>query len=110
MLCQKLPTCSLNCALSMPLTVMALFGFFFVSYFYCCYMFHTSASCSIQLPNKTNSDRSFSLNFLQVFRGTIADAPDFDPAVDAETLYNAMKGIGKCLINWSFCRIIKVQP
>uniref|UniRef100_A0A6Q2YJJ4 Annexin n=1 Tax=Esox lucius TaxID=8010 RepID=A0A6Q2YJJ4_ESOLU len=29
-----------------------------------------------------------------VFRGTITDAPDFDPSVDAETLYNAMKGIG----------------
>uniref|UniRef100_A0A4W6D179 Annexin n=1 Tax=Lates calcarifer TaxID=8187 RepID=A0A4W6D179_LATCA len=29
-----------------------------------------------------------------VFRGTIADAPDFDPSADAETLYNAMKGIG----------------
>uniref|UniRef100_A0A3B3U7D0 Annexin n=1 Tax=Poecilia latipinna TaxID=48699 RepID=A0A3B3U7D0_9TELE len=26
--------------------------------------------------------------------GTISDAPDFDPSVDAETLYNAMKGIG----------------
>lgn len=35
--------------------------------------------------------------FLQVFRGTITDAPDFDPSTDAETLYNAMKGIGKCL-------------
>uniref|UniRef100_A0A3Q0RU67 Annexin n=1 Tax=Amphilophus citrinellus TaxID=61819 RepID=A0A3Q0RU67_AMPCI len=31
---------------------------------------------------------------LQVFRGTITDAPDFDPTADAETLYNAMKGIG----------------
>uniref|UniRef100_A0A673BKT5 Annexin n=1 Tax=Sphaeramia orbicularis TaxID=375764 RepID=A0A673BKT5_9TELE len=29
-----------------------------------------------------------------VFRGTISDAPDFDPSADAETLYNAMKGIG----------------
>lgn len=29
-----------------------------------------------------------------VFRGTITDAPDFDPTADAETLYNAMKGIG----------------
>ncbi|XP_041846595.1 annexin A6 isoform X2 [Melanotaenia boesemani] len=29
-----------------------------------------------------------------VFRGTISDAPDFDPSTDAETLYNAMKGIG----------------
>ncbi|KAF7661487.1 hypothetical protein LDENG_00260100 [Lucifuga dentata] len=29
-----------------------------------------------------------------VFRGTIADAPDFDPSADAENLYNAMKGIG----------------
>ncbi|XP_062281188.1 annexin A6 [Scomber scombrus] len=29
-----------------------------------------------------------------VFRGTIADCPDFDPTADAETLYNAMKGIG----------------
>ncbi|XP_067103465.1 annexin A6 isoform X1 [Osmerus mordax] len=28
------------------------------------------------------------------FRGTITDAPDFDPSADAETLYNAMKGIG----------------
>uniref|UniRef100_A0A3Q2P4P2 Annexin n=1 Tax=Fundulus heteroclitus TaxID=8078 RepID=A0A3Q2P4P2_FUNHE len=27
-------------------------------------------------------------------QGTISDAPDFDPSVDAETLYNAMKGIG----------------
>ena len=35
--------------------------------------------------------------FLQVFRGTITDAPDFDPSADAETLYNAMKGIGECL-------------
>uniref|UniRef100_A0A3P8Z1N7 Annexin n=1 Tax=Esox lucius TaxID=8010 RepID=A0A3P8Z1N7_ESOLU len=33
-------------------------------------------------------------NWFQVFRGTITDAPDFDPSVDAETLYNAMKGIG----------------
>uniref|UniRef100_A0AAY5KWT2 Annexin n=1 Tax=Esox lucius TaxID=8010 RepID=A0AAY5KWT2_ESOLU len=32
--------------------------------------------------------------WFQVFRGTITDAPDFDPSVDAETLYNAMKGIG----------------
>uniref|UniRef100_A0A3B3ZFE2 Annexin n=1 Tax=Periophthalmus magnuspinnatus TaxID=409849 RepID=A0A3B3ZFE2_9GOBI len=31
---------------------------------------------------------------LQVFRGTITDAPDFDPSADAEALYNAMKGIG----------------
>uniref|UniRef100_A0A8C7ZMB1 Annexin n=1 Tax=Oryzias sinensis TaxID=183150 RepID=A0A8C7ZMB1_9TELE len=30
----------------------------------------------------------------QVFRGTISDAADFDPTADAETLYNAMKGIG----------------
>uniref|UniRef100_A0A668URC8 Annexin n=1 Tax=Oreochromis aureus TaxID=47969 RepID=A0A668URC8_OREAU len=29
-----------------------------------------------------------------VFRGTIADASDFDPTADAEALYNAMKGIG----------------
>ncbi|XP_033822250.1 annexin A6 isoform X1 [Periophthalmus magnuspinnatus] len=29
-----------------------------------------------------------------VFRGTITDAPDFDPSADAEALYNAMKGIG----------------
>uniref|UniRef100_A0A7N6FEK0 Annexin n=1 Tax=Anabas testudineus TaxID=64144 RepID=A0A7N6FEK0_ANATE len=29
-----------------------------------------------------------------VFRGTITDAANFDPSVDAETLYNAMKGIG----------------
>uniref|UniRef100_A0A8C9YAE9 Annexin n=1 Tax=Sander lucioperca TaxID=283035 RepID=A0A8C9YAE9_SANLU len=29
-----------------------------------------------------------------VFRGTITDAPDFDPTTDAEALYNAMKGIG----------------
>lgn len=35
--------------------------------------------------------------FLQVFRGTIKDAPDFDPNADAETLYNAMKGIGERL-------------
>lgn len=35
--------------------------------------------------------------FLQVFRGTIKDAPDFDPTADAETLYNAMKGIGERL-------------
>lgn len=28
------------------------------------------------------------------FRGTVSDAPDFDPSADAETLYNAMKGIG----------------
>uniref|UniRef100_A0A8C7ZK16 Annexin n=1 Tax=Oryzias sinensis TaxID=183150 RepID=A0A8C7ZK16_9TELE len=27
-------------------------------------------------------------------RGTISDAADFDPTADAETLYNAMKGIG----------------
>uniref|UniRef100_A0A8C9Y5L3 Annexin n=1 Tax=Sander lucioperca TaxID=283035 RepID=A0A8C9Y5L3_SANLU len=31
---------------------------------------------------------------LPVFRGTITDAPDFDPTTDAEALYNAMKGIG----------------
>ncbi len=30
------------------------------------------------------------------FRGTITAAPDFDPAADAEALYNAMKGIGEC--------------
>uniref|UniRef100_A0A8C4HP76 Annexin n=1 Tax=Dicentrarchus labrax TaxID=13489 RepID=A0A8C4HP76_DICLA len=29
-----------------------------------------------------------------VFRGTVTDAPDFDPSADAEGLYNAMKGIG----------------
>nr|XP_020450763.1 annexin A6 isoform X1 [Monopterus albus] len=29
-----------------------------------------------------------------VFRGTITDAPDFDPTADAESLYNAMKGFG----------------
>ncbi|XP_033977337.1 annexin A6 isoform X1 [Trematomus bernacchii] len=29
-----------------------------------------------------------------VFRGIITDAPDFDPSTDAETLYNAMKGMG----------------
>uniref|UniRef100_A0AAX7UI72 Annexin n=1 Tax=Astatotilapia calliptera TaxID=8154 RepID=A0AAX7UI72_ASTCA len=29
-----------------------------------------------------------------VFRGTITDAPDFDPTADAEALYSAMKGIG----------------
>ncbi|XP_078145100.1 annexin A6 isoform X1 [Centroberyx gerrardi] len=28
------------------------------------------------------------------FRGTVTDAPDFDASTDAETLYNAMKGIG----------------
>ncbi|KAL0973702.1 hypothetical protein UPYG_G00209820 [Umbra pygmaea] len=28
------------------------------------------------------------------FRGTVREAPDFDPSADAETLYNAMKGIG----------------
>ncbi|CAF99152.1 unnamed protein product, partial [Tetraodon nigroviridis] len=28
------------------------------------------------------------------FRGSITAAPDFDPSADAETLYNAMKGIG----------------
>uniref|UniRef100_A0A3Q3IQG2 Annexin n=1 Tax=Monopterus albus TaxID=43700 RepID=A0A3Q3IQG2_MONAL len=30
----------------------------------------------------------------EVFRGTITDAPDFDPTADAESLYNAMKGFG----------------
>uniref|UniRef100_A0A671U3Y0 Annexin n=1 Tax=Sparus aurata TaxID=8175 RepID=A0A671U3Y0_SPAAU len=30
----------------------------------------------------------------QVFRGTVTDAPDFDPSADAEALYSAMKGIG----------------
>ncbi|KAM9849909.1 annexin A6 isoform 2-T2 [Aulostomus maculatus] len=29
-----------------------------------------------------------------VFRGTITGAPDFDPSADAESLYNAMKGLG----------------
>uniref|UniRef100_A0A671U8B3 Annexin n=1 Tax=Sparus aurata TaxID=8175 RepID=A0A671U8B3_SPAAU len=29
-----------------------------------------------------------------VFRGTVTDAPDFDPSADAEALYSAMKGIG----------------
>ncbi|XP_061580973.1 annexin A6 isoform X2 [Cololabis saira] len=29
-----------------------------------------------------------------VFRGTVSDAPDFDPTADAEALYNAMKGLG----------------
>ncbi|KAK5890158.1 hypothetical protein CesoFtcFv8_010383 [Champsocephalus esox] len=29
-----------------------------------------------------------------VFRGIITDVPDFDPSTDAETLYNAMKGMG----------------
>lgn len=33
---------------------------------------------------------------MQVFRGSITAAPDFDPSADAETLYNAMKGIGEC--------------
>uniref|UniRef100_A0A669B842 Annexin n=1 Tax=Oreochromis niloticus TaxID=8128 RepID=A0A669B842_ORENI len=33
-------------------------------------------------------------SLFQVFRGTIADASDFDPTADAEALYNAMKGIG----------------
>uniref|UniRef100_A0A7N8X6T3 Annexin n=1 Tax=Mastacembelus armatus TaxID=205130 RepID=A0A7N8X6T3_9TELE len=28
------------------------------------------------------------------WKGTITDAPDFNPSADAETLYNAMKGIG----------------
>lgn len=32
----------------------------------------------------------------QVFRGTVTDAPDFNPSADAEALYNAMKGFGKC--------------
>uniref|UniRef100_A0A8C8E0J7 Annexin n=1 Tax=Oryzias sinensis TaxID=183150 RepID=A0A8C8E0J7_9TELE len=36
-------------------------------------------------PNKSRAE---------VFRGTISDAADFDPTADAETLYNAMKGIG----------------
>uniref|UniRef100_A0A8C4HR28 Annexin n=1 Tax=Dicentrarchus labrax TaxID=13489 RepID=A0A8C4HR28_DICLA len=31
---------------------------------------------------------------MNVFRGTVTDAPDFDPSADAEGLYNAMKGIG----------------
>lgn len=35
-------------------------------------------------------------SYLQVFRGTITAAPDFDPSADAEALYNAMKGIGEC--------------
>lgn len=39
----------------------------------------------------------FNYVFVQVFRGTIADCPDFDPSADAEALYNAMKGIGKYL-------------
>ncbi|XP_077589014.1 annexin A6 isoform X1 [Stigmatopora nigra] len=29
-----------------------------------------------------------------VFRGTIRDAPNFDPVADAESLFNAMKGMG----------------
>uniref|UniRef100_A0A3B4EQI6 Annexin n=1 Tax=Pundamilia nyererei TaxID=303518 RepID=A0A3B4EQI6_9CICH len=33
-------------------------------------------------------------SLFQVFRGTITDAPDFDPTADAEALYSAMKGIG----------------
>uniref|UniRef100_A0A3P9BS16 Annexin n=1 Tax=Maylandia zebra TaxID=106582 RepID=A0A3P9BS16_9CICH len=35
-----------------------------------------------------------SCSLFQVFRGTITDAPDFDPTADAEALYSAMKGIG----------------
>lgn len=35
-------------------------------------------------------------SYLQVFRGTITAAPDFDPSADGETLYNAMKGFGEC--------------
>lgn len=35
-------------------------------------------------------------SYFQVFRGTITFAPDFDPSADAQTLYNAMKGIGEC--------------
>ncbi|TMS17641.1 Annexin A6 [Larimichthys crocea] len=31
---------------------------------------------------------------MKVFRGTVTDAPDFDPSADAEALYNAMKGFG----------------
>ena len=30
-----------------------------------------------------------------MFRGTVVEATDFDPSADAETLYNAMKGIGE---------------
>lgn len=37
-----------------------------------------------------------SCSLFQVFRGTITDAPDFDPTADAEALYSAMKGIGEC--------------
>jgi len=33
-------------------------------------------------------------NIVMCYRGTITEAPDFDPSGDAETLYNAMKGFG----------------
>lgn len=33
----------------------------------------------------------------------MTDAPDFNPSADAEALYNAMKGIGKCPPAMNFC-------
>lgn len=54
---------------------------------------------------------SVELFFLQVFRGTITDAQDFDPCADAETLYNAMKGIGECLPPpWLLVTKAKMSP